>query len=116
MGETVDVSISGESGLVPSGDTQLGAQPGRGVTDQMEVEGDDGGAAAQTTDHATTPARSIKLALKPKTTPKISIDQAALNRIRNVDEITPQYNIRPRNTGTSEKFLQIIFNHSDDEC
>jgi hypothetical protein len=90
MGETVDASISGESGLVPSGDTQLGAQPGRGETDQMEVEGDNGGAAAHTTDHAITPARSIKSALKPKTTPMISIDQAALNRIRNVDEITPR--------------------------
>ncbi len=55
------------------------------------------------------------MALKPKTTPKISIDQAALNRIRYADKITPQYNVRPRNTGNSEKFIQLIFNHSNDE-
>ena len=58
---------------------------------------------------------AVKSALKTTTTPKISINQVALNRIRNVDEITPQFNVRPGNTGNSEKFLQLIFNHSNDD-
>jgi hypothetical protein len=115
MGERVDIAIRGESGLVPSSNTQVVSQPGGGGTDQMEVEDGDGGAAAQTTDQASTPTPTIKSALKPNTTPKISIDQAALNRIRNMEEVTPLYNVRLRNTGNSEKFLQLIFNHSDDE-
>jgi hypothetical protein len=35
--------------------------------------------------------------------------------MRHADEITLQYNVHPRNTGNSEKFLQLIFNHSDDD-
>ena len=75
MGEKVDVSISGESGLGPSGDNQLVSQPGGGVVDQMEVGGEDEGPVAQTTDHALTLATPRKSALKTKTTPRISIDQ-----------------------------------------
>ena len=73
----------------------------------MEVEDGDRGAAAQTTDQASTPAPTITSALKPNTTPKISIDQAALNRIMNTDEVTPQYNVRPRNTGIRRNFYNL---------
>ena len=114
MGEKAGVAIDGEIGLGSSRDNQLVAQPGGGVVGSMEVEDDYGGATTTAMTSALTPAIAKKSELKTTLT-MISINQAALNRIRKVDEITLQYNIRPRNTGNSEKFIQLIFNHSNND-